>query len=412
VRYPLATNSWGPEEEAALQAVIADGRYSMGPRTREFERAFAAYLGVRHCVMVSSGSTANLLMAAALLYRGADRLVPGDEVVVPAVGWSTTYFPFSQAGFQLRFVDVDPATLNIDPAALEEAVTPATRAVCTVNVLGNPTDFEAVGTVLRTAERRHGRPIALLEDNCESLGAVYGDRQCGTLGLMGTFSFFFSHHMSTMEGGAVCTDDDELAEILTCLRAHGWTRNLPETSILVGRKHQNPFHESFRFVLPGYNVRPLEMSAAVGLRQLEKLPRFIATRRRNAERLQERLAPLAGRVTTQQEIGRSSWFGFSLLVEPAAGRSRDDVVAVLADAEIECRPIVTGNFARQEALRWIDHTVAGPLEGADRVHDHGLFVGNGERDLSGEIDHLATTLTRAVGLENPAPVGAGGTEGA
>ena len=129
MRYPLATNSWGAEEEEALHAVIADGRYSMGPRTRDFERAFAEFLGVRHCVMVSSGSTANLIMAAALRDRGADLLEPGDEVVVPAVGWSTTYFPFSQCGFRLRFVDVDAETLNVDPAELEAAITPATRAV-------------------------------------------------------------------------------------------------------------------------------------------------------------------------------------------------------------------------------------------------------------------------------------------
>ena len=268
-------------------------------------------------------------------------------------------------------------------------------------MLGHPTDFGAVRTVLRTAEGRHGRPITLLEDNCESLGATYDGRQCGTHGLMGTFSFFFSHHMSTMEGGAVCTDDDELAEILVCLRAHGWTRNLPDESILVGRKNPNPFHESFRFVLPGYNVRPLEMSAAVGLRQLEKLPRFIATRRDNARHLQERLAPVAGTFTVQREIGSSSWFGFSVLVAPDGGHTRDQVVGVLTEAEIECRPIVTGNFARQEALRHMDHTVAGSLAGADRVHDHGFFVGNGERDLRREIDHLAATLTELAERSDP-----------
>ncbi len=394
MRYRLATSSWGAEEEQALQDVIAGGQFTMGPRVAAFEREFAAFLGTRHCVMVSSGSAANLIMAAAMLYRSTEALRPGDEVVVPAVGWATTYFPFSQAGFRLRFADVDPRTLNLDPESLERAITPATAAVVTVNALGNPTDFAAVDRVLQRAGERHGRPIPLLEDNCESMGATYAGRQCGTHGLMGTFSFFFSHHISTMEGGMVCTDDDELAEILVCLRAHGWTRNLPQRSIVAGEKSTDPFEESFRFVLPGFNVRPLEMSGAVGSEQLRKFPAFLRVRRANAARFLAAMGPLADTFEVQREVETSSWFGLSLVVRPESGLARGAVVAALAEAGIDCRPVVTGNFARQEALRWLDHTIAGPLAGADRIHDHGLFVGNGERDLSEEIDHLAETLAR------------------
>jgi CDP-4-dehydro-6-deoxyglucose reductase, E1 len=385
MRYPLATSSWGAEEATAMNRVIASGRFTMGGEVRAFERAFADWLGVRHCVMVNSGSSANLLMAAALLYRKGG-LGPGDEVIVPAVGWATTYYPFAQQGLRLRLVDVDPETLNLDPRALEAALTPATRAVCLVHALGNPCDLDAIGAVLRR------RPdICLLEDACEALGAAYDGRRCGAHGLMGTFSFFFSHHISTMEGGMVVTDDAELAEILVCLRAHGWTRDLPATTLLAGTKSPDPFEESFRFLLPGYNVRPLELSAAVGLEQLAKLDRFTATRRANADVARRLLAPHAGWIAMQRETGESSWFGFSLM--PAAGAvGRADVLRALEAASIEYRPVITGNFARQPVLRHLDHTIAGDLAGADAVHDHALFVGNAERDLSPELGHLAATL--------------------
>jgi CDP-6-deoxy-D-xylo-4-hexulose-3-dehydrase len=390
--YPLATSSWGEEELAALHRVIAGGRFTMGAEVRRLEEAFAQRLGVVRCVMVNSGSSANLLMAAALRYRTTDRLEPGDEVIVPAVGWATTYYPFAQQGFRLRLVDVDPGTLNLDPVALAAAITPATRAVCLVHALGNPCDLGPINAVLEEARGR-GQDICLLEDTCEALGAVYGGRSCGTDGLMGTYSFFFSHHISTMEGGMVVTDDAELAEILVCLRAHGWTRDLPDRGLLAGAKSPDPFEESFRFLLPGFNVRPLELSAAVGLEQLRKLDAFTATRRRNARTARELLAPHAGWITMQRELGESSWFGFSLLVREGTGTSRPQVVRALSDAGIECRPIITGNFARQPVLRHIDHSIAGDLAGADAVHDRGLFVGNAERDLECELTHLAATLS-------------------
>ncbi len=235
----------------------------MGAEVAAFEQEFAAFTGSQHAVMVNSGSSANLLMVAASTFRRRGRrLQRGDEVLVPAVSWATTYFPLSQHGLVLRFVDIDPQTLNFDLAALEAAVTPRTAAVMAVNLLGNPNDF----AVLQALARRHD--LVLLEDNCESLGASFEGRQAGTFGLAGSFSFFFSHHMSTMEGGMVVTDDQELYELMLSLRAHGWTRNLPTENLVTGRKSDDPFVESFRFVLPGYNLRPLEMEAAVGREQL------------------------------------------------------------------------------------------------------------------------------------------------
>lgn len=403
--FPLAFNTWGDGELGALRSVIESGRFTMGRHVEQFEREFATFVGSRHCIMVSSGSTANLLMAAALRFRSRGAIPPGAEIVVPAVGWSTTYFPFAQHGYELRFADVDLDTLNLDPGRLAEAITPRTRAVVAVNVLGNPCDFSAIGEVLEDAGARFGHEIVLLEDNCESMGASVDGRNCGTFGLMGSFSFFFSHHISTMEGGMVCTDDDDLADIVVCLRAHGWTRDLPQGSRLAAGA-EDPFQEAFRFVLPGYNVRPLELSAAVGSVQLARFDDFLRTRRDNAAGWCARMKPLDDLFRIQRQPLGGSWFGLSLVVDRAAPFSRADAVAALQDAGVACRPIVSGNFARQPALAWIDHTVAGPLPAADTIHDRGLYVGNAERALDAEIDLVARTLERLAG-RTPLPVAVG-----
>lgn len=384
--YSLASDSWGPEEVEALQRVIASGKFSMGAEVTAFQDAFAAFTGSRHAVMVNSGSSANLLMVAACAFRRLGRrLERDDEVLVPAVSWSTTYFPLSQYGLSLRFVDVDAQTLNFDLEALEAAVTPRTAAIMAVNLLGNPNDF----TVLRALADKHD--LVLLEDNCESLGATFESRQAGTFGLAGSYSFFFSHHISTMEGGMVVTDDRELYELMLSLRAHGWTRNLPQDNLVTGRKDPDPFLESFKFVLPGYNLRPIEMEAAVGQAQLTKLPGFVEVRRANAELF---LSALSGddRFRLQRETGESSWFGFSLIVEPSSGLTRAQVVAKLTRNRIDCRPIVAGDFTQNRVLQHLDHSIPFPVVNAKQIHERGLFVGNQQVDLSAQVEHLATVL--------------------
>ena len=168
-----------------------------------------------------------------------------------------------------KFVDIDLYTLNYDLSALEDAITDQTRAIMIVNLLGNPNNFEKIKELHRT------RNILLLEDNCESMGAKFQNKYTGTFGIMGTFSSFFSHHISTMEGGIVVTDDEELYHIMLSMRSHGWTRNLPIENKVTGIKSDDAFEESFNFVLPGYNLRPLEMSGALGLEQIKKLPTLI-----------------------------------------------------------------------------------------------------------------------------------------
>lgn len=382
-QFPLATTSWGKEEADAMQRVIASGIFTMGANVQAFEREFARYTGSRHCVMVNSGSSANLLMVAALFYTRNPRLKlqRGDEVIVPAVSWSTTYFPLYQYGLKIKFVDIDLHTLNYDLDQLAQAVTDKTRAIMAVNLLGNPNDFGRIQQIIGT------RDIVLIEDNCESLGATYQGKQAGTLGVMGSFSSFFSHHISTMEGGMIVTDDEELYQILLSLRAHGWTRNLPKHNLVCGEKSDDPFEEAFRFVLPGYNVRPLELEGAVGLAQLKRLPAMIAARRENGKLLQKAMGNHPDLII-QQEIGESSWFGFSLVIRRESKLTRKALVKTLNSLGAECRPIVAGNFAKNKVVDYFESEVHGALKNAEHIDQQGLFVGNHHYPIPEAIEAL------------------------
>jgi len=382
-KYPLATATWDQSEYQALQDVISSDMFTMGSKVAQFEKDFANYIGSKYAVMVNSGSSANLLIVAALFYSKnvSLKLNPGDEVIVPAVSWSTTYYPLYQYGLKIKFVDIDLNTLNYDLEQLSQAISPKTRAVMVVNLLGNPNDFSKIEKIIG------GRNITLIEDNCESLGAEFEERKAGTFGVMGSFSTFFSHHISTMEGGLVVTDDEELYHILLSLRAHGWTRNLPKENHVCGTKGDDPFEESFRFVLPGYNVRPLEMSGALGIEQLKKLPHFIAERRKNGVLLQNALANHSD-LLIQSEIGQSSWFGFSLVIKPGSVWTRKELVKKLTEIGFECRPIVTGNFAKNEVVKYFDSEIHGQLKNAEHVDQNGLFIGNHHYSISGAIQEL------------------------
>ena len=382
-KFPLATSSWGKEEYDAMQRVIASGMFTMGPNVAEFEKRFAEYIGSKYCVMVNSGSSANLLIVAALFYTKNPKLKleRGDEVIVPAVSWSTTYYPLYQYGLKIKFVDIDLHTLNYDLSQLEKAVTDKTRAIVAVNLLGNPNDFGRINTII------NGRNIVLIEDNCEAMGATFNGKMAGTFGIMGSFSSFFSHHISTMEGGLIVTDDEELYQILLSLRAHGWTRNLPKHNLVCSEKSDDPFDESWRFVLPGYNVRPLEMEGAIGIEQVKRLPRLVEERRKNGKLLQDAWRGNAD-ILIQQEIGESSWFGFSLVIRPGSKLTRKLLVSKLNEMGFECRPIVAGNFAKNEVVKYFDSEVPFPLHNAEHIDQNGLFVGNHHYSILDAIEEL------------------------
>ncbi|MEL7256795.1 MAG: DegT/DnrJ/EryC1/StrS family aminotransferase [Pseudomonadota bacterium] len=389
--FPLATTSWDDKEYDAIDRVVKSGMFSMGAEVAKFEDQFAKAMGSAHAVMVNSGSSANLIIVAALRYHSKHSLSEGAEVIVPAVSWSTTYYPLHQYGLVQKFVDIDPDTLNYDLEALAAAITDETRAIMVVNLLGNPNEFDRIKAIIGD------RNILILEDNCESLGATYQGRQAGTFGIAGSYSSFFSHHIATMEGGLVVTDDEELYHIMLSVRSHGWTRHLPKMNHVTGEKSDDPFEESFKFVLPGYNLRPLEMSGAIGQEQIAKLPMIVSERRKNAAQFRALMQGYP-QIRIQREIGESSWFGFSMVVEPDAGFSRADLIAALGRHKVDCRPIVAGNFAKNDVVvKHMKHVIHGELRHANDIDQNGLFIGNHHYPLEGRWDLLRAALDEVTG---------------
>jgi len=386
--YDLASSSWGQEELDALQRVIASGQLTMGPCVRQFEEAFAAKFGLKHALMVSSGSAANLVGVAALFHKRDRPLHRGDEVIVPSISWATTYYPLQQYGLRLRFVDVDLFTLNIDVSQLERALTPRTRMVVAVSILGNPCALDE----LRAFCDRHG--LYLFEDNCESMGATLDGKPCGSFGHVNTFSSFFSHHISTMEGGVLATDDTEIYHLARSMRAHGWTRDLPEDTTIYERRADD-FFEAYRFILPGYNARPLELAGAVGVEQLKKLDGMIAIRRDNAALFQS-LFEGDERFIIQRELpeARSSWFSFTVILNPKLYIDRQRVMTALKEAGIGFRIITGGCFLRHDVIKYFEYDTVGEIVNANIAHDRGFFVGNHPRELRPQIERLRHVLDR------------------
>ena len=386
IDFPLASTTWDKREYEAIDRVVKSRNFTMGQEVKEFESDFAKFVGSNHAVMFNSGSSANLALLAAVKYMKKSPIPEGSTILVPAVSWSTTYYPINQLGYKLKFVDIDPQTLNISIEHLRNAISPETKAIFVVNLLGNPAPFKEI------IEIAVENQLVILEDNCESLGATYEGKQAGTFGLGGTFSSFFSHHISTMEGGIVVTNSEVLDHTLRSIRAHGWTRDLPDINH-VFEKTGDKWEDLFRFVLPGYNFRPLELEGAIGQAQIQKLPDLIKVRRKNAVLFQSLMAKFRN-FRIQEEIGQSSWFGFALVLQNQMEGKRKLVVDTLSSLGIESRPIVAGNFTRNPVMKHLNYAPLDDLSGADYIHENGLFVGNHHYDLSREIQLLAGVLER------------------
>ncbi len=382
--YPLASSSWGKEEIQAIQNVIDSDMYTMGKHVKQFEQEFADLFGSENAVMVNSGSSANLLMLSLLKWKYK---LQGD-IIAPVVGWATTYFPICQNGFKINFVDVDPNTWNIDVNKIEAAITPNTCAIMPVNLLGNSCEFDRIIEICR----KHN--LMLIEDNCESMGAKYNDKYTGTIGLAGSFSFFFSHHIQTMEGGMILTDSKDDADYMRSMRAHGWVRDLPANSTLY-QKTGNAFDDNFIFATPGYNLRPLEMSGAIGSVQLKKWNGIMQTRMANKEYFFSRFANKSW-CRIQKEIGDSSWFTFGVVLDGELKGKRPQVIEALSKAGVQNRPLASRNFLKQPVMRDLSFIVSGEMTAANDIHDNGFFVGNGSQDIKEGIDKMYEIMSSFV----------------
>jgi CDP-6-deoxy-D-xylo-4-hexulose-3-dehydrase len=383
MNYEMAYPTFDALEKEAMFRVIESGQFTMGKNVEEFEKQFAAFFGKKYAVMVNSGSSANLVGIATLFFKQDSPLKKGDEVIVPCISWATTYYPLLQYGLKLKFVDVELETLNYDLNKLETAISSKTKMIVTVSILGNPCYFDKIDALCKKYN------LILFDDNCESMGAKYAGKYTGTWGLVNTYSTFFSHHISTMEGGLIVTDDFEIYCLCRSLRNHGWTRDQPEGSPIYS-KTGDDFFEAYRFILPGYNVRPGELHGALGLEQIKKLPGFIEARRKNAAYFNELFAN-DQRFILQKEVGESSWFSFTMIVHPDSGIPREKVFHSLAKAEIGYRIITGGNFLEHDVIKHFDYENTGSVN-ASYAHNHGFFVGNAPFDLTKEIELLHSAL--------------------
>lgn len=383
MRYELASSTWDDQEKQAILEVINNGFLTMGKNVKEFEEKFARYFGMKYAVMVNSGSSANLIAVGSLFYRKENPLKVGDEVIVPCISWSTTFHPLYQHGLKLKFVDIDLQTLNYDIEELKKAISKDTKMIVAVSILGNPCQFDEI---VKLCEEND---IILFEDNCESMGAKFNGQYTGTFGLLNSFSTFFSHQISTIEGGFVLTNDKELYNILKSLRSHGWTRGQDDDSPLF-EKSNDDFFEAYRFILPGYNVRPTEIQGAIGKLQLDKLDNLVKIRRKNAAYFVSLFAE-DERFIIQKEIGESSWFSFTMIVKLQSGLDRKQVLRVLKNAEIDHRIITGGNILRHNVIKYYDYSVEKSAN-ADIAHYNGFFIGNHPYDLRNQIDYLFETL--------------------
>ena len=396
IKIPLNKNTIGNAEKRALNKVFDSGYMTMGKITKKFERAFAQHLGVKHAIYVNSGSSANLLAFSAIQDNDKFRktsfdqkfLKQGDEIIVPAVTWSTSIWPISQIGAKSVFVDSDPKTLQMNISAIKKAISKKTKAICMVHVLGNGGYIEEVKEICRK------KKIWLIEDTCESLGVKKKNKYLGTFGDIGTYSFYFSHHITTVEGGMIVTNNDYIANKIYSLRSHGWTRDM-----FNAKEYENQFPEidpRFLFVNVGYNLRSTDMNASIGLVQLKKLEKFNQKRHEIGKAWNKAFNHLKKNELIQpMEITKgtkASWFGFPVICKTR--KMRDDLREHLEKNGIETRPIICGNMTKQPGIKNIKYRISGKLSGADIIMDRGIFWGSSPDMTKSEVNYVIKVVNK------------------
>ena len=367
----VGKKSYDRHEINHVISAVKAGHWSSGKLVAQFERRFARYLDRKYCLTTNSGSSANLLAITALTsYRlGSKRLKPGDEIITLAAGFPTTVNPIIQNRLVPVFVDIDLATLNINPAMLTQALSRKTRAVFLAHTLGVPFDLSIVTKFCKA------RKLFLIEDNCDGLDSTYKSKLTGTFGDLSTFSFYPAHHMTMGEGGAVTTSNPLLAKIVTALR--DWGRYLDEPQPQIGNLPKD-YDQRYIFYEMGYNLKITEMQAALGLAQLKKLPRFTSRRVSNGDYLVKHLTGLPGLIIHQPlPHSQPSWFGFPLTVDPRAPFTRQQFIKFLHRQRIDTRLLLAGNITKQPYFisgRY-HHRVIGKLTHTDTAASQTLWIG-------------------------------------
>jgi len=387
-RIPLTVPTYGSEEvEEAVDSLLSTW-VTMGSKVKRFEDAFANYNGSRHAVMVNSGSSANLLALSVLTnHTTPDQIENGSEIITPAVTWATTVYPIANVGCTPVLVDVDPQTFNIVPEELEKAIGLKTKAVVPVHLLGSPCEIDSINKIAEAHD------LYVVEDSCESTGAEFQGKKVGSFGDMGTFSFFLSHHISTIEGGMIVTDDDALYENLKAMRAFGWVRDLQDKERYASANRG--IDPRFLFITSGYNLRPTEIQGAFGIHQIKKLDGFIDLRRKNAAYWTKKLSPYSDLLILPEEQPGTKhvYFGYPLTIKTEAHFTRQQLVDHLEGKLVETRPVMAGNMAEQPVMKNLPHRVSGNLTNSRMIMRQSFFFGNHTGIGLEEREYIADSIT-------------------
>jgi len=365
--------------KALLQFIRRTDKFTQGPVIREFEQAYAAWQGSKYCVMVNSGSSANLLLINAV--KELHRWEPGSEVIVPAVTWPTTITPVIQCGFKPVFVDANLSDLSFDYKQLEKKITRRTRGIFVAHLLGFPAEVKRLKRLIR------GRNIALLEDSCESQGAMVNGVKVGSLGLAGTFSLYWGHHMTAIEGGLICTNDEPLYKQLLLKRSHGLARELPLQYQAAVKAKYPEIDFNFLFLTDGMNFRSTELNAVLGLQQLARLDQFIRIRNRNYRQFLAVCKRHADQLVVPETAGVSS---FALPFLFRNQKLKQSFQAVIRHAGIESRPLISGNLLRQPFLR--AYYKPRQFPNADFLHTNAFYIGNNQFVTTERMNRLETII--------------------
>ncbi len=397
VKVPLAASGLRDSDIDLVTAVLRSGNLTMGKEVKHFEKLMCEYLNVSNFIMLNSGSSANLLMFEALLRptKSTPRLNQGDSVLVPAIAWPTTIWPIIQLGLNPLFVDIDPLTLAIDLTKAQKVIDSSKfpiTAIFPIHPLGHAISPSALQQFVEANN------LVLINDVCESLGSWREGVHAGLQGIAASFSFYFSHHITTMEGGGVATNDSEFADDLRSMRSHGWSRD--RTDVSSWNRFANGNNEKFLFVSTGYNFRPMEIQAVIGSSQIKELDKFVEKRRRIARRVSMAVEGSPLRVIGSESIGSSmensnSWMLIPIYVsDKKLINMKDLIVKFLEERGIETRPVLTGNFLAQPSIQRISkHAIdSSTFNSAQDITNNGFLVG-AHHDLTEiQIGYLCETL--------------------
>ncbi len=366
--YKLVENTIGISEKKALKKLISEEKQlTYSSNVKKLENKIAKIHKRKYCIMVNSGSSANLLGISSAIYSKNIKINKNDEVIVPTLSWSTTYAPLIQYGLKLRFVDIKISTLNIDEDLIEKAITKKTKAIFCVNILGKCCNYDKI---IKIAKRNN---LYLFEDNCESFGSIHKNRISGTFGLFSSLSSYFSHHINTIEGGYLLTDNFELYCNALSIRSHGWIREQPKNSHLLKSKINNHIKQ-FRFFLPGYNLRPTEISATIGLIQLKRIDKFLKNRRYNAKFFYNLFKN--ENFVSQEYNKDDSFFGFTIIIKNKLYPNLLEIIKQINKKKIETRPIISGNILKNKMLKYAKYSVYKNPRNAEFIEKFGFMIGN------------------------------------